>query len=136
MIAFIGVIITVSLGLVAFSYVATTSAETAVPLMRFAMSLFPVLATGRQEIITEGSAAGLTMFVAAAIYGVLGYGLWRLRKWGWIAAIAFAALSAFQAIATIVTGSGTLLWELFLFGVNIWIIAYLFKPHVKRAFGA
>lgn len=134
-IAFIGVIITVSLGLVALSYAATTRAESAMPLMRLAMAVFPVLATGQQEIVSEGSATGLTMFLAAAIYGVLGYGLWSLRKWGRISAIVFAALSVLQAIATIVIGGG-LLWELFLIGINVWIITYLFKPHVKQAFGA
>jgi len=134
--AFIGVAITVSLGLVAYSYGASTRIETDMPLMRLAMAIFPVLATGRKEIIRDTSAAAFTMSVAAVIYGVLGYGLWTLRKWGRIAAIVFFSLAVVKSIATIVTGSGTLIWEIMLVGINVWIITYMLKPHVKQAFGA
>lgn len=119
----------------ALSYAASARADSSMPLMRLVMALFPVLATGQQEIIRDGLTTGLTMFLAAAIYAVLGYGLWRLRKWGRISVIVFAALAVLEAIGTIMIGEG-LLWELFLIGINVWIITYLLKPHVKQAFSS
>jgi uncharacterized membrane protein (DUF2068 family) len=95
-----------------------------------------VLATGKQEMVTEGSQAGVAMFVIAAICAVQSYGLWKLRKWGRIVAIVSSALMLLHATAMILASAGTFLWHVFAIAINIWIIIYLRKPHVKEAFGA
>jgi len=133
---FVAIIPTVSLGFFLLSYAASARAEGAIPLMRLLMWLFPILATNQQEIVSQTSQAANVMFVMAGICGVLGYGLWTLRKWGRILAIVCSALTVLHATGMIFTSSGTLLWHLLAIALNIWIITYLLKPHVKQAFGA
>ena len=132
--SFLAIVPTVSLGVVALGYAASARAEGAIPLMQLLMQLFPVLAKGQQEMVSDASAAAAGMFAIAAICAVLGYGLWRLRKWGRILAIAWSVFMSLHAITMILTSSGTLLWHLFAIAINIWIFTYLLKPHVKQAF--
>ncbi len=133
---FLGIIPTVSLGMLAFSYAASASAEGALPPMRLLMQLFPVLATGQQEMVSQASEAAAGMFVIAAVCAVVSYGLWTTRKWGRIVAIVASVVMSLHAAVMIFTSSGTFVWHVFVIAINIWIIAYLLKPHVKEAFGA
>jgi uncharacterized membrane protein (DUF2068 family) len=119
-----------------FSIAAGASAESAIPLMRLLMQLFPVLALGEQEMVSQASEMATAMFLIAAICAVLSYGLWKLRKWGRILAIVSSALLSLHAAAMILASSGILLWHVFALGINIWIITYLLKPRVKQAFRA
>jgi len=134
LLAFVTTIATVSIGMAVSSVAAGASAQSAIPLMRLLMQLFPLLAEGQQEMVDQASAAATAMFVIAAISAVLSYGLWRLRKWGRILAIVCSALLSLHAAATILASSGIFLWHVFALGINIWIITYLLKPRVKQAF--
>jgi uncharacterized membrane protein (DUF2068 family) len=134
--AFLAFISTVSLGMMVLSLAASASAASDIPLMRFLMQLFPVLALGQQDMVSQASEVATAMFAIAAICAVLSYGLWRRRKWGRILAIVFSALLSLHAAAMIFASSGIFLWHVFALGINIWIIAYLLKPHVRLAFGA
>jgi len=125
---------TVPLGVVLLGYAVSASAEGSIPLMRLLMQLFPVIAQGQQDMVTQAFEASAGMFAIAAICAVLSYGLWRLRKWGRILAIVSSVLMSLHAVAMILNSSGTLLWHLFAIAINIWIITYLLKPHVKQAF--
>jgi uncharacterized membrane protein (DUF2068 family) len=125
---------TVAIGMAVLSIAASASAEGAIPQMRLLMRLFPVLALGEQEMVSQASAAATAMFLIAAICALLSYGLWRLRKWGRILAIVCSALLSLHAAAMILTSSGIFLWHLFALGINIWIITYLLKPRVKQTF--
>jgi len=125
---------TVPLGVVLLGYAVSASAEGSTPLMRLLMQLFPVIAQGQQDMVTQAFEASAGMFAIAAICAVLSYGLWRLRKWGRILAIVSSVLMSLHAVAMILNSSGTLLWHLFAIAINIWIITYLLKPHVKQAF--
>lgn len=132
--SFLAIVPTVPLGVFLLTYSASARAEGAIPLMRLLMQLFPVLAKGQQEMVSETSAGAAWMFAIAAICAVQSYGLWRLRKWGRILAIASSVLMSLHAVTMILTSSGTLLWHLFAIAINIWIITYLLKPRVKQAF--
>ncbi len=132
--AFLGMVPTVPLGVVLLGYAVSASAEGSIPLMRLLMQLFPVIAQGQQDMVTQAFEASAGMFAIAAICAVLSYGLWRLRKWGRILAIVSSVLMSLHAVAMILNSSGTLLWHLFAIAINIWIITYLLKPHVKQAF--
>jgi uncharacterized membrane protein (DUF2068 family) len=134
--AFLAFVSTGSLGMVAFSYGASASAAGDIPLMRLLMQLFPVLALGEQEMVSQASEVTTAMLTIAAICAVLSYGLWKLRKWGRILAIVASALLSLHAAAMILASSGIFLWHVFALGINIWIITYLLKPRVKRTFHA
>lgn len=134
--ALLAIIPAVSLGMAAFSYAASASAEGAIPLVRLLMQLFPVLAQGQQEAVNQGSVVAALSFAIAAICAALSYSLWKLRKWGRVLAIVSSALLLLHAALMIFASSGSLLWHLFVIGINIWVIMYFLKPKVKQAFGA
>jgi hypothetical protein len=88
-----------------------------------------------------GAVVGGTLLVIGILDLVMGIGFLKLQNWARILMIIFVALSAL--------GSGGGL--LFMFGhflpllmfrhvvtvaIDIWILIYLFQPHVKQAFGA
>ena len=132
--ALLTVIPTVSVGIALSGMAAGARAESAVPLMQFLMRFFPVLAQGEQDMVSQASAAATAMFVIAAICGVLGYGLWKLRNWARIVAIVASGLLALRAVVMILASSGAIVWHLFALGIDIWIITYLLKPRVKQTF--
>ena len=134
--AFLGTIPTIALGLILESYAASANAEASIPLAQLLMRLFPYLAQGQRDIVSQASAGAVIMFVMAVFFAVMSYGLWTLRRWGRIVAIVCGALGALRAAAVIFIAPSTLLWQLIVIGINIWIITYLLKPHVKQAFGA
>jgi uncharacterized membrane protein (DUF2068 family) len=120
--AFLGFIATVSLAMAVLSVAASASAVSD--------------ALGQQDMVSQASEVATSMFVIAAICAVQSYGLWKRRKWGRILAIVSSALLSLHAAAMIFAASGIFLWHVFALGINIWIIAYLLKSHVKQAFGA
>ena len=92
-----------------------------------------------------GAFLGIALLMLAILYAVMGFGLWKLQNWARILTIVLCA------IALVFGGFGLLfslshLFGLFFFGIFLrrliviaiqaWILVYLFKPHVKQAFGA
>lgn len=134
--AFLVIIPTIILGVILMGYAASASAEGSVRLAQLLMRLFPMLAQGQYDMVNQASASAIVTFIIAAFFAVVSYGLWRLRKWGRVVAIAFSALSALRAAAMIFISPGGVIWQLIVIGINIWIVMYLLKPHVKQAFGA
>jgi hypothetical protein len=87
-----------------------------------------------------GAFAGVACLIFAALYVISSVGLLKLRGWGRLLTIVLVALSIvfgitglFRAMAPM--HAGMIIWELIILAVEVWIIAYLFKPHVKAAFG-
>lgn len=87
--------------------------------------------------------AGLAfVFLALAIlYAATGYGLWSLKNWGRILAIVLVVLGLLSGAAGVMSSLMhfrmlLLIRELIVVAIDVWIITYLLKPHVKQAFGA
>ena len=85
---------------------------------------------------------GIMCLGLAALGLVVGVGLWKLQEWARVLAIVLAGLEL------VVTGFGVLgplmafhlifflFWRAVVLGLDVWIIVYLFQPHVRKAFGA
>ncbi len=87
-----------------------------------------------------GAALGAVFLCIAAVYAIAGYGLWALKNWGRILALVLVALGLISAAFGLMTSLvhfniGLVLWRLIWIGIDVWIITYLLKPHVKQAFG-
>lgn len=88
-----------------------------------------------------GTVIGLLFLVFAALYLVGGIGLWKLQNWARILVIVLCSLGAFfnglgVLVALFHFHPLLVVWRAILFAINLWILIYLFKPHVKQAFGA
>ncbi|HMD31432.1 MAG TPA: hypothetical protein VKG84_05955 [Candidatus Acidoferrales bacterium] len=74
-----------------------------------------------------------------ALLALLGYEILKLRNWArWTAIIliALALLVVIFAAMTLPSGPSILIVELLFAAALLWLLIYLCKPHVKRAFGA
>jgi len=86
-----------------------------------------------------GAFVGVVVLICAALYFLVGFGLWKLKNWGRILAIIFVALGLISAAMGLFFSlspfqAGVFAWQLFVCALDIWIIVYLLKPHVKQAF--
>src|SRR5262249_39439631 len=80
-------------------------------------------------------------FFFAVLYAVNGYGLWKLQNWARILTIVLIVLGLLSAglgglSALTHMRIGFLIRELIIVAIDVWILLYLLKPHVKQAFGA
>lgn len=87
-----------------------------------------------------GAFAGVALLILAAIYVVNGIGLWKLFGWGRLLTIVLVAIGViFELIglfrAFLPLHVGTVVWQLIWLAIDVWILTYMFKPHVKQAFG-
>jgi hypothetical protein len=88
-----------------------------------------------------GAVAGIFFLCFAALYAVTGIGLIGLKNWGRILTIILVALgllsAAFGLLGSLTHFSfGLLIRQVIIAAIDLWILIYLFKPHVKQAFGA
>ncbi|MHB8526150.1 MAG: DUF2127 domain-containing protein [Candidatus Acidiferrales bacterium] len=87
-----------------------------------------------------GASAGIACLVLAVLYVVNGTGLWKLQGWARILTIILVAIGVIFGVMGIVRSLaplmvGMLLFHVILIAIDGWILMYLFKPHVKQAFG-
>lgn len=87
-----------------------------------------------------GAFAGVALLILAAIYVVNGVGLWKLLGWGRLLTIVLVAIGVIFGImglfrAFMPMHVGMVVWQLIWLAIDVWILAYMFKPHVKQAFG-
>ncbi|HVA71590.1 MAG TPA: hypothetical protein VNF02_00660 [Candidatus Limnocylindrales bacterium] len=87
-----------------------------------------------------GAFAGIAFLVLALLYVVNGVGLWKLRGWARLLTIILAGIGVVFGVIGIVKSLaplmvGVLAWHVILIAIDAWILLYLFKPHVKQAFG-
>ena len=89
-----------------------------------------------------GSAIIAVIFLGfAALYLMIGLGFLKLQNWARVLAIVLAALglivNGFAILGPLVHFHPIfLLWRAAILGFDVWVLVYLFQPHVKRAFGA
>jgi len=84
---------------------------------------------------------GIVLLGLAALYIVIGLGLWKLREWARILTIVVAGLgllvNGFAILGPLMTFHIIfVIWRAIILGLDVWVIVYLFQPHVKKAFGA
>jgi hypothetical protein len=88
-----------------------------------------------------GAVVGAFFLVFALLDLVLGIGFLKLQNWSRVVAIVLIGIGVLFGLL----GLATMMLHLVLFGlmfravvlaIQIWILVYLFKPHVKQAFGA
>lgn len=88
-----------------------------------------------------GAFAGIACLILAALCLVNGIGLLKLRAWARLLTIVLTLLGIVFEVMGIVRAMAPMMmalivWDLILIAIDAWILMYLFKPHVKAAFGA
>jgi hypothetical protein len=96
---------------------------------------------GRALFAAGGAVLGGFFLVLALLELALGIGFIKLQNWARVVAIVltgiavlFGALGMFSMLAHVMVFALTT--RLITLAIQIWILVYLFKPHVKDAFGA
>lgn len=113
------------------------------PLLRLALEIlvkiFPSVGqageSAEQYINSFFAFAIFGSFISAVVLAVGSYGLWKRRKWGRILTIVTYCLFVSHAAVVMFDPSTSTIWQVIVIGLDSWIIVYLFKPHVKHAFG-
>ncbi|MFZ0334851.1 MAG: hypothetical protein WAN10_05300 [Candidatus Acidiferrales bacterium] len=87
-----------------------------------------------------GAFAGVAFLILAVVYVVNGIGLWKLFGWGRLLTIVLLGLGIVFGILGLfrqVMGFhlGLIIWQLIWLAIYVWVLTYMFKPHVKQAFG-
>ena len=88
-----------------------------------------------------GAVVGAFFLVLALLELAIGIGFIKLQNWARVVAVVFTgiavlfgALGMFSMLAHVMVFALTI--RLITLAIQIWILVYLFKPHVKQAFGA
>ncbi|MGB6875108.1 MAG: hypothetical protein WBD87_03645, partial [Candidatus Acidiferrales bacterium] len=87
-----------------------------------------------------GAFAGVVFLVLAAIFIVNGIGLWKLLGWGRMLTILLVAIGVIFGLLGLVRAVpmmhvGLIVWQLIVLAIDVWILMYMFRPHVRQAFG-
>jgi hypothetical protein len=106
------------------------------PLAQLLFHLVPVIGEGQREILQNLGLAILEVLAISAIYATVSYGLWRTYSWGRIVTIVVSVFVVIHAAVMVLASVGTLMWHLFAIALNIWMIVYLLKSRVRKAFVA
>ena len=87
-----------------------------------------------------GAIVGVVFLGLAAVDLVLGIGLWRLQNWARILTLVLVGLGLIFNLLGLLRS--VLHLHVFFFftqavviAIDVWIVVYLSKPHVKQAFG-
>lgn len=81
-----------------------------------------------------GVSVAVAMFIMAVLSIVFGVGALMLRSWAWMLGIVLYGISAVSGVVLLLTGAMT--WPVVLSTlIAVGIIAYLFTPTVRAAFG-
>jgi hypothetical protein len=80
-------------------------------------------------------------FLFAALHAANGVGLLKLQNWARVLSIALITLGLLSAVLGVFGALAPfrvfqLLPQLIVAGIELWILMYLYKPHVKQAFGS
>ena len=78
------------------------------------------------------SIAGGFLVVVGALAILVGWGMWSGKGWAWVAALILAALGVIGGLGSLVVGRFSGVVSLI---IDVLILWYLFRPHVKAYFG-
>lgn len=97
--------------------------------------------TGSAMFVGLGAIGGVFILGFAILYLVVGFGLWTLKNWGRLLMLILAAIGLIFGALGLLSALmhmriPVMVWQLIVCGIDVWIITYLLKPHVKQAFGA
>ena len=76
---------------------------------------------------------GLALVLLALIDFVLAYGLWKGKRWAWIAALGFAIIGIVLAVLSLSTAPR--IGEFVSLVLNLLILYFLIQPRVQAYFG-
>ena len=88
-----------------------------------------------------GALVGGVFLVVAVLDLILGIGFIKLQNWARIVAIIFTGIGLLLGVLGMMSMLVhlmvfALMFRLIVLAIEVWILVYLFKPHVKQAFGA
>jgi hypothetical protein len=88
-----------------------------------------------------GAVLGGFLLVLAVIYVFTAVGLLKLQNWARILTIVFVGLGLLTAATGLLSSFAhvfpvLMVRNIIVLAIDVWILIYLFKPHVKQAFGA
>jgi hypothetical protein len=88
-----------------------------------------------------GVVFGVFFLIIAGVYALVGTGFLKLQNWARILTIVLSSLGVLSYGLGILSALFHLhpvlvLWRAILLAINLWIVIYLMKPHVKQAFGS
>jgi hypothetical protein len=100
----------------------------------------PVSAAALTSLAALGPAGGIVLLLFAAINVIVGIGMWKLRHWArtlYMVFTGFAVAACALGMLTALAGADILmlLFNAALTLVYVWMLWYLLRPHVKKAFG-
>ncbi len=102
----------------------------------FALATFGVLGSEMLGATAQlGQASlflGILSLVVGALYLAFGIGAWTLKPWAWTLGVWSQVLALIQACFHLFSSGRTVLVDALIAAV---ILYYLFRPHVKQAFG-
>ena len=88
-----------------------------------------------------GVVIGAILLVLGVLDLAIGIGFIKLQNWARVIAIILTGIGVLFGLLGLVTVLAhfmmfALVFRLIVLAIEIWILVYLFKPHVKQAFGA
>jgi hypothetical protein len=95
-------------------------------------------------IVGMAIGGGFSLLILAMAAAGLADGVFKMRKWAWSVSIAwigagmgFTVISLFAFRRFVLLPAGpSFLFHMLVVATAVWMLAYLFKPNVKRIFGA
>ncbi len=90
---------------------------------------------------TLGAVLGVVLLGFAILYVAIGIGFLKLQNWARIVTIVLCGLGVlFNGLGLLTAlfhfSAMLFVWRLIVVAIEVWIVVYLLKPHVKQAFGA
>lgn len=82
-----------------------------------------------------GVASGVVALIYALFSLAVAYGFWTLQSWAWPVGIALGGLGILSAILQFMQPGSNVVGLIVSLGISLFILWYLFQPHVKGAFG-
>ena len=108
---------------------------TANPMVHLASMLVPAIEQTRSGWIHDATTEGFVVLLLGMGYLFIAVNLFRLKDLqGRILGMVFSGIVALHSAALISSGEGSVIWHVIAIGFNAWVIYYLCKAPIRRAF--